>query len=333
MFHSNTPSYRLPALITQMALFLTFGVILLGAYTRLTDSGLGCPDWPACYGHWIPNQLAYDPVKAWIEMIHRYAAGTLGFFIAVLALILSKNTFSLRHKSLAFTLLLLVVFQAWLGKWTVTLKLYPVVVMGHLLGGLCIFVVLRALQLRLTPKRVFSLSSDLLPSRSLINLKWWTFFGIITLLMQISLGGWTSANYAALACPDFPSCHGEYWPTMNFSEAFNFSSVGIMNSPGTPLGHTARVTIQMAHRIGAGITLLILGIIGIKTLRKKQLDHLQPWACCLLLLLAAQITLGILNVIAQMPLWTALAHNGIAALLLFVLITINHLLHAKHRTL
>ena len=210
--------------ISRIACILAFIVITVGAYTRLSDAGLGCPDWPGCYGRMIvpvedthiekANQVyperPLEHAKAWKEMFHRYVAGTLGLLILAICFLTWTKTKCLRTRMLGTALLLLVIFQALLGMWTVTLLLKPAVVVAHLLGGMTIISLLYWLMLRqqsFLNKNIHRNQAGLLP---------WVIFGLFVLGCQISLGGWTSSNYAALACPDFPTCQGEFWPGHEF---------------------------------------------------------------------------------------------------------------------
>jgi len=288
--------------LVLVSVILTFIVIVLGAYTRLKDAGLGCPDWPGCYGKLLAPGA---DTKAWIEMIHRYVAGTLGILILVITL---RSKFCL----LACALLGLVIFQALLGMWTVTLGLYPVVVMGHLLGGFAILALSWLLYLSLTTKTRMIQAST--------KLKILGYLSLSALIVQIALGAWTSANYAALVCADFPSCQGQLWPPMDWHNAFNLSASGIFNSSGIPLENSARVTIQMAHRLGALITTLLLGIFSF---------YLKPKRVLLVVLLIVQLSLGIANVLARLPLAISLTHSAVAALLLLCCITILSEIYVK----
>ena len=307
---------------------LAFAVILLGAYTRLADAGLGCPDWPGCYGHLtVPpteahvadksylEQRALEPSKGWKEMVHRYFAGTLGLCILGIA------AWSWRRRGadpdqpvwLPTLLLALVVFQAALGMWTVTLLLKPIVVMGHLLGGFATFGLLVLLALRSAPRRPMATDG-----------RWRTAAaaGLLILVLQIALGGWTSSNYAALACLDFPTCQGSWAPDMDFDEAFvMWRGLGVNYEYGV-LEHPARTAIHVTHRIGALLTFLFLGWLVIAILRAGG-----PLAGAALLvggLLLLQVGLGIGNVLLHLPLTVATAHNGVAALLLVSLIYLNY---------
>ncbi len=316
------------------ALGLGFVVVILGAYTRLVHAGLGCPDWPGCYGFLsVPRsdaalelaQMRFpdDPVeifKAWAEMIHRYAAGLLGLTILALAL------FSLRQRrvpgypvKLSFGLLLLVICQAAFGMWTVTLKLWPQIVTTHLLGGFATLSLLLLLILRLSGSFPPLTSTRVTPGlRALAGAV------LAVVIMQITLGGWVSSNYAAVACVDLPTCHGEWWPDMNFREGFNvFQEIG-PNYLGGMLDGPGRTAIHFSHRVGALITTALALLLAWR-LMQAGLGRL---AGLLVMVLATQVALGITNVLAHLPLAVAVAHNAVGALLLLVMITINYRLRA-----
>lgn len=301
--------------IVLLTTILTFIVIVLGAYTRLRDAGLGCPDWPGCYGRLTAPKA---DAAAWIEMVHRYVAGTLGLLI-LYAFIRIKNI-------LTGILVGLVVFQALLGMWTVTLRLYPIVVMGHLLGGFTLLAVLWFLYLHLT----FMNNKPRSPLGS--NIKILAILAIVTLVIQIALGGWTSANYAALVCADFPTCQGQLWPTMDWRGAFNFANVGIFDSPGTPLENSARVTIQMAHRVGALVSFIILSYLCYQLWGNND-KVLRMLAKILIVLLFLQVSLGVANVLFGLPILVSLSHSAVAAILLMCLISILFFLNAKKQYL
>ena len=309
--------------IILFSVFLAFLVITLGAYTRLKDAGLGCPDWPGCYGKLVaPSVSEYfsseQASKAWIEMIHRYIAGSLGLLILFIAIQAIRLRSKIPKLWITTTVLLtLVVMQAMLGMWTVTLRLYPIVVMGHLLGGFAIIALLWHIYLRTYPNyKHVSVSRN-----NLRNINFFVTLALIILLGQIALGGWTSANYAALVCADFPTCQGKIWPNMDWLNAFNLLKVGIFDSPGEPLHNSARVTIQMAHRIGALITTLLLVILAIRLMLISN-KRFKIAAIVLLSLLCLQIVLGIINVLGALPLYVSLAHNAVAVLLMLSLIYI-----------
>lgn len=311
--------------IVIIAMILALFVVMLGAYTRLTDAGLGCPDWPGCYGHMVlPSakkalesaqntypQIPIESRKAWTEMAHRYAAGTLGLLI----LMISGSLLYLRKKNtkmpwkLPLILITLLFFQAALGMWTVTLKLLPIVVMGHLLGGIILFSCLAYLNMQL---------STFVPQ----NLPKWRFLiglGLVIVFVQIALGGWVSSNYAGIACIGFPQCNGMWIPNLNFSEGFYlFSPVGA-NYQGGVLDNEARVTIQFIHRVGAVITALYLLSLGSLLLHAKPNKVLGNLAILAMVLVLVQFILGVMNVIYMLPLGVAVAHNGVAALLLAIL--------------
>lgn len=311
-----------------LATLLAYCVIVLGAYTRLSDAGLGCPDWPGCYGKiFVPAEnevveqanIAYperplEQSKAWKEMIHRYAAGTLGLLILLFAV---KN-WVMRGKGkstqiLAPTaLLLLVVFQAALGMWTVTLLLKPVVVTAHLLGGMLILALLYWLMLNTIRPLSGHKSTKITP---------WLLVGVLVVYGQIALGGWTSANYSALICTDFPVCQGQWWPQMDFREGFTlWRGLGV-DYEGGVLDAAARTAVHVSHRLGAVLTFLAVSCLALSAMRVKN-PYLKRTAVAVLLVLFIQISLGIANVLLLLPLPVAVAHNAVAALLLLSLITL-----------
>lgn len=326
---------RILRISATIAVLLAFFVVMLGAYTRLTDAGLGCPDWPGCYGHLVlpsadsslkqaqrtyPN-IPIESTKAWTEMAHRYAAGTLGlliFFIGTTALYKRcKDTLLPWH--LPAALLLLVLFQATLGMWTVTLKLLPVVVMGHLLGGMLIVACLSRFRLQMS-----TFVGDDLP-------QWrpWLRLAVIIVFLQIALGGWVSSNYAGIACIGFPQCNGFWVPNLHLSQAFNlFSSIG-SNYQGGLLDNEVRATIQFVHRVGAVVTALYLLGLSVIILCKATSKYLKRSAIITIFLLFIQFTLGIMNVVYLLPLNVAVAHNGVAALLLAHLFCTLHFLRGS----
>ena len=317
--------------ISRFACVLALIVITVGAYTRLSHAGLGCPDWPGCYGQmivpaeedkvlaaneaWPERPLKAD--KAWIEMAHRYVAGALGLvimFICFYAWFRQRDAYT---RWLSTGLLALVIFQALLGMWTVTLLLKPLVVMSHLLGGMTILCLLYWLSLRQQGQLQAAARV------SVPEMKPWAILGLLVLTLQISLGGWTSTNYAALACPDFPTCHGVVWPEMNFKEAFIlWRGLGI-DYEGGVLDGPARTAIHMMHRIGAIITILVLATVAIRAIM-FQGGLVKYTGMAILLVLILQVSLGIANVVMHLPLYIAVAHNGVAALLLLTLVTLLH---------
>ncbi len=301
----------------RLSIGLTFIVILFGAYTRLKDAGLGCPDWPGCYGNLIAPSAndsfsVDDSIKAWIEMIHRYIASTLGLliiFLATKSIYLRKQIPSLWIYT-SF-LVMLVILQGLLGMWTVTLKLNPLVVMGHLMGGVAIICLLWWIALHFTAIKHINCT---------YQLKILTLISFAAVLIQIALGGWTSANYAAVVCADFPTCQGQYWPTMDWSNAFALPSI--------PLENAARVTIQMSHRLGALIATVVCCILCFNLSTKQR--SLKRLSVIILFLLTIQIILGITNVLGGLPLAVSVAHNATAVLLALSLLTTIYIVNVKN---
>lgn len=325
--------------LTSLALLLAFVVIVLGAYTRLSDAGLGCPDWPGCYGRLaVPeagpelhdaNALYPDrPVhhgKALREMVHRYAAGTLGIVILALAIAGWRN----RHAGgqpvrVPLFLLVLVIFQAVLGMWTVTWLLKPIVVTAHLLGGMTILALLFWLLLGqfFHAPPAPGTEERLLP---------WAVAGIVVLAAQIFLGGWVSANYAAVICPEFPACRGgEWWPQADFRDAFVFWRGLGVDYEGGVLGVEARTAVHLAHRVGAAVTALVLAAVALRAWT-GQGRAARVAGGTLFVLLCAQLALGIANVLMARPLPVAVVHNAVAALLLLCLVALLHSAVARRR--
>lgn len=314
--------------LTRFTLVLAFFVVVLGAYVRLSNAGLGCPDWPGCYGKMVVPEETVDVAhlyperpleqgKAWKEMIHRYAAGTLGLLILVITVLSWKYRRVSNHSVLIPTILLgLVIFQAMLGMWTVTLLLKPVIVMSHLLGGMTILSLLLWLMLEQSGGRK---NIDL----NNVQLFPWALAGLIMVIIQIMLGGWTSANYAALVCPDFPTCQGTWWPHMDFIQGFKlWHELGI-DYEGGILAGDARTAIHMTHRIGAVLVFVIVGSVSIRAIVDGN-KSISLTGFLLLFLLLIQLGLGISNVLLRLPLPVAVAHNAVAALLLLVLVALLH---------
>ena len=304
---------------------LALVVVVLGAYVRLSDAGLGCPDWPGCYGYLsaprtaeqianaqalFPGQPVEKP-KATKEMLHRYVAGALGILILAITVLAFRLRRKLNtHPAASLSLLILVIFQALLGMWTVTLLLKPVIVTAHLLGGMAtwaLLVWLSAAQMPLT--RVVS-----------PNIKNWLTLGLAVLFLQIALGGWVSSNYAALACSDFPLCQGSWLPRMDFSSAFHFMRELGKTGDGGLLSGEALTAIHWTHRLGALITFFVLLAVAWQATRAPRL---RTFAYILMGLLALQIGLGVANVWLSLPLSIALAHNATAALLLGALVMLK----------
>jgi len=369
--------------IAWLAVLLTLGVIVFGAFVRLSDAGLSCPDWPTCYGratwpaavdeaqdHAASAIRTFDTDKAWREQVHRHLAASLGVLVLALALLAVRRRrlgiaqvlaasvlvalaiplymrgmttqalwvagageavlvfAALRWSNLdlaraAVLTLAVVIFQALLGKWTVTLLLKPVIVMGHLIGGMLTFSLLLWMAWRAT-----GLPIRLINARALRR---WVWGGLAVLAVQIALGGWVSANYAALSCGaggwvtgevhwmDFPLCVGQWWPPMDAGEGFVlWRGIGV-DYEGGVLDGAARIAIQMAHR---GMALVVFAVLLLLATRLFRTPGLRGWALGLGLLTLAQALLGIFNVKLALPLWTAVLHNGGAALLLFVLVSL-----------
>ncbi|WP_116474848.1 COX15/CtaA family protein [Zobellella maritima] len=306
-----------------LAFMLALLVVGLGAYTRLTDAGLGCPDWPGCYGfHYIPSSAddhslaaerfpdaPLEVAKARNEMVHRYAAGTLGLLILAMALLSLKPAYRAQRVP-AWLLLLLVSGQAILGMLTVTLNLLPLVVMGHLLGGFTILSLLFLLYCRTgpTPARV-----------GVAGLAPWYLAGLGALVIQIALGGWTAANYAAMACLELPVCQGDWLAQWQWS-AFHPHGVAADNYQYGVLSQAERISIHAAHRLWAVLTTILLLTLAWQLRRRPGL---QGWALALLLGVLLQVSLGVANVLLHLPLAVAVAHNGGAAGLLLILVGIG----------
>ena len=369
--------------IAWLAVALTFCVIVFGAFVRLSDAGLSCPDWPTCYGraawpqatqdvsgHAASAIRPFETHKAWREQVHRHLAASLGVLVLVLALLAARRRRFGIAQVLAASLLValaiplymkgqivpalvvaglgealllvaalrwsntdlaraaaltlaVVIFQALLGKWTVTMLLKPVIVMGHLLGGMTTFALLAWMAWRATWVPIVLADAP--------ALRRWAVAGIAVLGVQVALGGWVSANYAALACgaggwttavhhyADFPRCVGQWWPPTDFREGFVlWRGVGV-DYEGGVLDGAARIAIQMAHRIFALVVFAYLMLLSWRLLRTPGL---RAWAVTLSLLVVAQVLLGVLNVKLSLPLPVAVLHNGGAALLLFVLVSL-----------
>lgn len=329
--------------LSLFATLLTLVVAVLGAYVRLTDAGLGCPDWPGCYGSMVVPETAAElnranaafpqrPVeigKGWTEMIHRYFAGGLGLVLFALAgMAVARRRQADQAVVLPLAIAALVIFQAVLGMWTVTWKLKPVIVMAHLLGGLTILSLLwwQTLQAR---QRVGGLRFAPLPRLS--GLRAALLAGLIVVVLQIALGGWTSTNYAAVACNEFPTCNlGQYWPQQaDFSEGFTlWHEIGPSYEFGVHLSHAAKVAIHLTHRAGAVVVLVVLLALAWTLWRAVPGRTASAGAAVLSATLALQLLLGIGNVVLNLPLPVAVAHNAGAALLLLVLVTLNFLGHA-----
>lgn len=314
---ADEKSFLALQILVGLSIVLALVVVILGAYTRLVDAGLGCPDWPGCYGHLTVPQteseisqaeqlypdVPVDQGKAWVEMVHRYFAsglGLLGIVITVVAW-LGKQPLKL---PIAF--LVLVVVQGAFGAWTVTLKLWPQVVTAHLLGGFATLALLWYYFVRLVGLKAPSLTPSLRHHVHVV---------LVLIVIQIALGGWVSSNYAALACPDFPFCHGSLLPEMDMLAGFNiFQDVG-PNYLGGQLSNDARVAIQMVHRLGAFVV-LFTGFWLVVRLPSRHMRAIVGG------LLALQFILGVANVAFSLPLAVAVLHNSMAAVLLLSVLTL-----------
>ncbi len=330
---------------TRLALFrrlalagavLAFSVVVLGAWVRLSAAGLGCPDWPGCYGHLtagdaaqnveaitgaFPDARPFEYSKALKEMVHRYFAATLGLLIVGLAgVALANRRDPQQPLKLPILLVGLVIFQGLLGMWTVTLLLKPLIVLLHLLGGLTTMALLAWLAMR--SDRTTRPAVERLPRRL-------AFLALAVLALQIALGGWTSANYSALACPDFPQCQQAWWPDMDFADAFVlWRGLGI-DYEGGVLDHPARVAIHLMHRLGAIVAAFLLGLAAVTALLRGQTRGVQAAGVLVLIVLIVQLVLGPLMVLDGLPLELATAHNAVAALLLLAVLRLNRLLRPR----
>jgi len=310
--------------LARFGTVLALAVVMLGAWVRLHDAGLGCPDWPGCYGKLVvPDSAtaAQDPgfaarplvaAKAWREMIHRYLAGTLVLVCVALGAIAWRNRKDPRQPwRRPLALIGLIVFQALLGMWTVTLLLKPLIVVAHLFGGLATLALLASLgDWRHT--RVPSPT----PALRALGLA-----AAAALVLQIFLGGWTSSNYAAVACPDFPTCQTQWWPAIaDFKDGFVlWRGLGV-DYEGGVLDHPARVAVHFTHRLGAVVAALLIAALGawLFAVRSTRIDGFAVLA-----VLALQVSLGISIVVFHVPLPVAVAHNGVAALLLLAVLNAN----------
>ncbi|MDR2215907.1 MAG: COX15/CtaA family protein [Nevskiaceae bacterium] len=328
-------------------LLLAFCVVVFGAYVRLTDAGLGCPDWPGCYGHVTPAAAAAANAgtadaplqvgKAWREMIHRYAATTLGLIILVIAFLsLLWRKRARMPLPPALSLVVLVIFQGLLGMLTVTWLLKPLIVTAHLIFGLMTLSLLWWLWLTLrrqsngpwdgvvSAKGGGSAAALMRPASH--GLRTVATVALVALAVQIVLGGWTSTNYAAVACPDFPKCQGAWWPAANFASAFKpWHGLGI-NYEGGVLDLASRVAIHFTHRLGAVVATIALLYAAIVTLLRRP-ESISRWAAIsVLAALLLQLLIGSFMVMRGFPLWLATAHNAGAALLLLATLGLNRAL-------
>ena len=321
-----SPARRLQAL-TVLTLFLTFDLVLFGAFTRLTDSGLGCPDWPGCYGTASPAAahaqiseaqaaMPTGPVtfgKAWVEMIHRYLATGVGVLITTLAVstwLLRRRSPPQLHPALPLLTLVWVCLQGAFGALTVTMKLFPAIVTLHLLGGLVLLALLTtqaAAHARASGHTSVAVSAG---TRKLLLLA----FALVTL--QVALGGWVSTNYAVLACNTFPTCQGSWWPVMDFRQGFELWRGLGQTGAGEQIGFAALTAIHYTHRLGAYVVVVVLGLLVLRLHRVPALHAQRNWLAGLV---AWQFATGVTNVVMDWPLAAAVAHTGGAAALVVLL--------------
>ena len=312
------------AALTAITLFLTFDLIVFGAFTRLSDSGLGCPDWPGCYGEVSPLSAREEihaaqtaapggPVswsKAWVEMIHRYLAMTVGVLILVMTAVAWRARRQLPFSPWWPTLTLLwVLVQGLFGKYTVTLKLYPAIVTLHLLGGLVLLAMLAVQHAALR-------QAPLVMPQAVRRLAW---AAAALLALQVALGGWVSTNYAVLACTGFPQCNGQWWPAMDFGNGFTLLRGLGEAGPSGVRTLASQVAIHMAHRVMAAAVVAVLGLLAWRLWRNGA-PACRRFAAALSLLLLAQVASGLSNVVLGWPLLAALGHSAGAAGLVLTLV-------------
>ena len=315
--------------VSLFGILFAFVVIALGAWTRLVDAGLGCPDWPGCYGFvFFPTTEAevalaeqrypafpYEIDKAIPEVVHRYFAAALGL-LAIFIVYLTHRTEDKQNKRISIFLLIFICCQGLFGYLTVSLKLLPIIVTTHLFGG---FITLS------TFFYLYIKNSNFFKNFQIGHLKNLAMLALFVLVIQIFLGAWTSTNYASLACPDFPTCQGSFIPDMDFSAGFNLAQEVGPNYLYGLLDNPARVAIHYSHRVSA----LIVTFIFLILMSRLWFSDAAPLASTLGILLITQITLGIINVIYVLPLYVAIAHNLVAACLLLATFTVNYLAWKK----
>jgi heme a synthase len=321
--------------LVLLSIFVAFVVIILGAHARLTDAGLGCPDWPGCYGHLTVGQAIENieqsqqafperPLvehKAWNEMIHRYFASGLGLLILIIFVLSLFNRAYNKPIKLPFFLLCLVGFQGALGMWTVTMNLLPIVVMGHLLGGFAVLSCLFILYLRMTTYRIPG------GDHRVRRFAGYAAIGIVVLIAQIALGGWTSTNYAALACTEFPVCENDWYRNLDFIGAYTIPPAD--NYEFGAHDYAQRMTMHITHRFGALFTFIYLCWLAIRLYSNAASSMIRGLSIVLVLVLGVQVALGVANVAFSLPLVNAVLHNAVAACLLLVMVLITYTLYRK----
>ncbi len=324
--HTGADAGRRLHALTLLTLFLTFDLVLFGAFTRLTDSGLGCPDWPGCYGQASPvgasaeiaaaqSAMPTGPVthgKAWVEMIHRYLATGVGVLILTLAVTswMQRRRIGLSPWWPTFTLVW-VCLQGAFGALTVTMKLFPAIVTLHLLGGLGLLALLCVQAVR---QRQAWQGEPVEPLAPGLRLGLWLTAALV--VVQVTLGGWVSTNYAVLACRDFPVCQGSWWPAMNFAQGFEIWRALGQTGAGTPIDFSALTAIHYVHRLAAYAVLSALGLLAWQLQRAGVLRVQARWIA---VLAGLQLVTGLSNVVMGWPLVAAVAHTGGAAALVGVL--------------
>jgi len=329
--NKNQPAAKRLRVLTLVTLFLTFDLVLFGAFTRLTDSGLGCPDWPGCYGHASPlgaqqpisaaqAAMPSGPVthsKAWIEMIHRYLATGVGVLILTLAVATwlsrrnAQGSANILSPLWPLATLIWVCVQGAFGALTVTMKLFPLIVTLHLLGGLMLLALLKAQAVR------YAQAHDSLQPVTLPRGIWWALAATFVLLwLQIALGGWVSTNYAVLACSEFPACQGSFWPTMSFREGFTLWRPLGAGADGANISFQALTAIHYVHRLAAYLVFAALLLLAWQLRKIPVMRGYGTWVGALALW---QFATGLSNVVLGWPLLAAVSHTGGAAALVVVL--------------
>jgi len=339
-----TPPYveRWIRTLSLAGVLLCFAVIALGAFTRLTNSGISCPDWPECYGHITPMGAEDSPAaqarfperplhvgRAWHEMIHRYAAGTLGLVILVITALAIASRGRIVGSAYALVLFATVIVQALLGMLTVTWLLKPIIVTAHLMFGMTTLALLWWMWLALQrPPATMPATARSSPERSLRLAYGLSVLGLVVLGVQFFLGAWTSANYAAYACPDFPTCNGSWWPHTDFRDAFVLWRGIWVDFQGGILPNAARVAIHLTHRLGAVAVTLTLGAASLYIACRRALVEARWYAYALLAALILQLSIGISMVLKSFPLVLTTAHTAGAALLLMATLALVYKLRS-----